>query len=108
MKWYRLFDDEQALLVALGPDAKRVVRIGERRVCLFHNAGSYHAFDHLCPHNKHSLLEGSINHLGEVVCPLHGYRYSLKDGRECDSKSGSLTIHRIEIRDEGVFLGLSV
>lgn len=107
MKWYKLFADETQLTNALGDQGRRMVRVGERRLCLVRQGQQYHAFDNLCPHNKHSLLEGQINYLKEVVCPLHGYRYSLKDGLECEGRSGSLIIHKLEIRDDGIFLGLN-
>lgn len=107
MKWYKLFADEDQLNVALGDQGRRMLRIGERRLCLVKNDALYYAFDNLCPHNKHSLLEGKVNYLGEVICPLHGYRYSLKDGLECEGRSGALAVHEIEIRANGIFLGIN-
>jgi len=107
MKWYRLFENQARLDSALGSDARKIVRLGERRICLVKHEGRYHAFDNLCPHNLHSLFEGNINYLGEVICPLHSYRYNLKDGLECEGRSGSLTIHQIEFREEGIFLGVN-
>lgn len=107
MKWYRLFEGQAQLDRALGSEARRMLRLGERRICLVKNEGRYHAFDNLCPHNKHSLLEGNINYLDEVVCPLHGYRYSLKDGLECEGRSSSLAVHQVEIRSDGIFLGVN-
>lgn len=106
MKWYKLFNSELKLKAAIGSSGKKIIRIGERRVCLFFHDGAFLAFDNLCPHNMHSLFEGNINHLKEIVCPLHGYRYNLKDGRECEGKSGDLKIHKVEVRPEGVYLGL--
>ncbi len=83
-----------------------MVRIGEKRVCIFHLDSGFKVFDNLCPHNGHSLLEGNVNYLGEVVCALHGYRFDLNHGRESESKCADLQLHKIEITDEGVFLGL--
>ena len=102
-----MFEDQAQLDQALGAPARKMVRIGEKRLCLVKHEGQYHAFDNLCPHNKHSLLEGSINYLEEVVCPLHGYRYSLKDGLECEGKSAALKVHKVEFRANGVFLGVN-
>jgi nitrite reductase/ring-hydroxylating ferredoxin subunit len=107
MKWYKLFDTESKLRNALGEAGRKIVRIGDKRVCLFLHENTYHAFDNLCPHNMHSLFEGKVNYLSEIVCPLHGYRYNLLDGRECEGKSGDLIIHKLEVRTEGVFLGLN-
>lgn len=106
IKWYKLFHTEDKLRAALGEAGRKMVRIGQKRVCLFLHEDAFYAFDNLCPHNMHSLFEGNVNYLKEIVCPLHGYRYSLKDGRECEGKSGDLVIHSLEVRPEGVYLGL--
>lgn len=107
MKWFRLFESEDKLNAALENTGRKMLRVGDRRLCLFRNGQHFHVFDNLCPHNKHSLFEGNINFQDEIVCPLHGYRYKLKDGLECDGRSGALTIHALDIRSDGVFLGLN-
>lgn len=88
----------------MGSESRKIVRIGDKRICLVLNNGEFHAFDHLCPHNQHSLLEGTINYQNEVVCPLHSYRFSLKDGSECEQRTRPLKIHSLKIKSDGVFL----
>lgn len=107
VKSYKLFETETAIQKAIPFGGKKMVRIGEKRVCIFHLESGYKVFDNLCPHNGQSLLDGKLNYLEEIVCPLHGYRYNLNDGKECESRSPDLTIHQIEITERGVFLKLN-
>ncbi|KYG83475.1 Rieske (2Fe-2S) protein [Roseivirga echinicomitans] len=104
MKSFKLFDSKNELLERMGVNERSIVRIGDHRICLVLNAGEFHAFDHLCPHNQHSLFEGTINYKNEVVCPLHSYRFSLKDGSECEQRTKPLRIHALKIENDGVFL----
>ncbi|MGW8121728.1 Rieske (2Fe-2S) protein [Roseivirga echinicomitans] len=107
MKTYKLFDSEQSLMESMGSETRKIVRIGERKICLVLNQGEFHAFDHLCPHNQHSLFEGTINYKNEVVCPLHSYRFNLADGSECEQRTKPLKIHALKIESDGVFLDVN-
>jgi nitrite reductase/ring-hydroxylating ferredoxin subunit len=103
-KSYKLFNSASDIQKAIPLGSKKMVRIGEKRVCIFNHDSGFKVFDNLCPHNGHSLLEGTINYLGEVVCPLHGYRFNLKNGKEGESRCRDLIIHQIDITIDGVFL----
>lgn len=106
MKRFKLFDTKEDLIESLDENGRLIIRIGDRKICLMQHEEQYHVFDHLCPHNKHSLFEGLINYQSEVVCPLHSYRFSLKDGVECEHRSAPLIIHKLGYEDLGVFLYL--
>ena len=104
MKSYKLAENREDLLNKLDEQGKTIIRLGERKICLFHHQGDFHVFDHLCPHNKHPLFEGAINFQNEIVCPLHAYRFSLKDGKECEHRTAALTIHNLKAEAEGIYL----
>ncbi|GGG24898.1 Rieske (2Fe-2S) protein [Pontibacter amylolyticus] len=104
--WHKVFDSvtearEQVPLRKL----KQLVLDG-RPICLAHTASGFFALDDSCPHLGYSLSKGTTNYLNEVICPWHSYRYSLQDGRECDFRTRKAVLHRIELRDEGVFVGI--
>ncbi len=104
VKRYKLFPSEEKLKTAIPLGTKKMLRIGERRICVFHHESGYKVFDNLCPHSGHSLLEGQINAFNEIVCPLHGYRFSLLDGRECEMRTQDLQLHKLEVSEGGAFL----
>ena len=44
--------------------------------------------------------------LGNVVCPLHRYRFNLQTGRDVTGEGYYLKIYPVEIPEEGVFIGI--
>jgi nitrite reductase/ring-hydroxylating ferredoxin subunit len=104
--WHKVFDSvnearEQVPLRKL----KQLVLDG-RSICFAHTATGFFALDDSCPHLGYSLSKGTTNYLNEVICPWHSYRFSLQDGRECDFRTRKAVLHRVELRDEGVFVGI--
>jgi 3-phenylpropionate/trans-cinnamate dioxygenase ferredoxin subunit len=44
--------------------------------------------------------------LGNVVCPLHRYKYALKNGRNISGEGYYLKHWPVEIRGNGIYVGL--
>jgi nitrite reductase/ring-hydroxylating ferredoxin subunit len=92
----RLFENKQ----------KRIFRIGEAKIIIAYFKNEYYAFDYLCPHQKHPLKDAKVTAFGEVVCPLHEYRFSLEYGSESNHKCGPLKRFKLHIKSDGVYLEL--
>lgn len=82
----------------------RVFQLPNFKVCIALYNGEYYAFSHLCPHQKHPLASANITAFGEVVCPLHEYRFSLSVGNEANNKCQALTRYKLHLNAEGVYL----
>lgn len=72
--------------------------------------GRVFALDNICPHRAGPLSEGIIgvdhaSRVEAVVCPLHAYKFSLRDGRGLDTEL-LLRSFPVEVRDGRVFVGL--
>ena len=63
------------------------------------------AFAHKCPHAGGTMAEGCLDALGNAVCPLHRYKFSLKNGRNVSGEGYYLKIYAVECRPDGVFIG---
>jgi 3-phenylpropionate/trans-cinnamate dioxygenase ferredoxin subunit len=50
--------------------------------------------------------EGYIDALGNVVCPLHRYKFDLKNGRNISGEGYYLKNWPVEIREDGVYVGI--
>ena|ERR1700754_1527936 len=106
MDWIKVFPDSAAARNVLVNDRPQLVIIGSRRICLVLHGETLMAIEDKCSHNGESLSKGTINYLGEVVCPWHGYRFNLKTGRESEERSRDLTTYPVRESEEGVFIGL--
>jgi len=93
------------------PGQGRCFVADEKQIAVFRfRDGRVFAIDNQCPHRKGPLSEGvvGIDHASgveSVVCPLHAYKFSLRDGRGLDTELMA-RIYRIEVRGERIFVSL--
>jgi len=57
----------------------KVVEVNGRSIAVYNAGGTIHAFDSFCAHRSGPLAEGIFDR-DSVVCPWHGFRFSLRDG----------------------------
>lgn len=107
MKWYKVFDSEEVAEKTIGAQSAILLKIGDKRLCMARHNNDYYVTDDKCPHNGESLSKGKVNFLGEIICPWHNYRYSLKHGSECEGKTQDLDTYSVERREDGIFVGIS-
>ena len=89
----------------IGLGQGRCFLIGARKVALFRlRNGKVYALDAVCPHRAGPLAEGVIGH-DTVICPFHGYKFSLADGRGLDNDF-AVSSYPAEVRDGMIFLGV--
>ncbi len=84
------------------------IQAGEKSLCIGKHHGNYFAFAEKCPHAGGLLADGFIDALGNVVCPLHQYRYNLKNGYNSSGEGYFLRTMPVEIRGDGVFVGFKI
>lgn len=63
----------------------RTFEVDGRLIALFHTNEGYFAIDDLCPHAGASLGAGYVENC-VVVCPLHAWRFDVRDGTWCDNR----------------------
>ncbi|MGB4842845.1 MAG: Rieske 2Fe-2S domain-containing protein [Ferruginibacter sp.] len=60
-----------------------------------------------CPHAGGILADGYIDPVGNIVCPLHHYKYSLQNGRNTSGEGYYLKRFEVELREDGVYINIS-
>lgn len=83
------------------------VMADEKRICIGKFKEEFFAFAAKCPHASGLFVNGFIDALGNVVCPLHRYKFCMKNGRNVSGEGYFLKHWPVEIRDDGVFVGLA-
>ena len=58
----------------------KVVIVEGKRILLCRSAAGIHAMDETCPHQAMSLEGGRVRGTS-IICPHHGARFNLEDGR---------------------------
>jgi nitrite reductase/ring-hydroxylating ferredoxin subunit len=82
------------------------VKAGDKTICVAKHEGALFAFAQKCPHAGGFFCEGWLDALGNVVCPLHRYKFSLKNGRNVSGEGYYLKHWPVEAREDGVYVGL--
>ncbi len=106
MEWLKIFSGEEEALQRLLNNKPQLVIANGQRICLVNANKRFFAVQDSCTHSGASLSLGTINYLGEIICPLHSYCFSLQTGQELSSRSRDLKTYPIKIDDSGFFIGI--
>jgi 3-phenylpropionate/trans-cinnamate dioxygenase ferredoxin subunit len=52
------------------------------------------------------MVMGYIDMQGNAVCPLHRFKFALKNGYNTTGEGYNMKTYPIEIREEGIYIGL--
>jgi nitrite reductase/ring-hydroxylating ferredoxin subunit len=83
------------------------VEVNGRKICLSLQQGKVHACSNKCPHAGGNLAQGYIDAMGNIVCPLHRYRFDLNNGRNTSGEGFFLKTFPVEQRENGVYVCLN-
>ncbi|MBA2500793.1 MAG: Rieske 2Fe-2S domain-containing protein [Chitinophagaceae bacterium] len=103
-RWQKIAEHINELIpedVALGileVDGKKMT-IGRRGDIMFVCA-------HKCPHAGGILSQGFIDALGNLVCPLHRFKFNPCNGFNVSGEGYYLRHWPIECREDGVWIGM--
>ncbi|GAB3820565.1 Rieske (2Fe-2S) protein [Pontibacter rugosus] len=104
--WHKVFASVTEAAAKVPVRKLHKLELENQQICFAHTATGFFAISDTCPHLGYSLSKGTTNYLNEIICPWHSYRYNLDSGRECDYKSRNATTYPVELREDGVFIGL--
>lgn len=83
------------------------LRIAGKRICLVTRNDSVYACAAHCPHAGGDLASGYVDAMGNIVCPVHHYRFSLKSGYNASGEGFFLKTYPIEEREDGLYIGIT-
>lgn len=103
IRWVRLASTPEEL--PFGRDGLIEIEIGDKQICLARHEGQVFACTARCPHAGGYISEGYIDPQGNVVCPLHRYKFSLANGRNVSGEGYYLKTYPVETRPDGIYIG---
>lgn len=103
LTWYKIADHINEL--NFGSNNIATVDFRDKKVCIGLFKERLFAFSPKCPHAGGSMADGYIDALGNVVCPLHRYKFDLKNGRNVSGEGYYLKNWPVEVREDGVYIG---
>lgn len=100
--WVKIADSVDAL--SFGSNHITELLVDRKRFCVARYREQLYAFPALCPHAGAAFINGFVDALGNVVCPLHHYRFSLKNGHNTSGEGYHLRRWRIDVRPDGIYI----
>jgi len=101
--WHKLADSAAEL--PFNENSLLQTEVADKKICLSKKDGIIKACIAKCPHAGGVLADGYIDPLGNIVCPLHRYRFDMQNGRNTSGEGYFLKTFPVEIRENGVFVG---
>jgi len=102
--WYKVSDHITELEFADNNIA--IAEVKGKKICIGKFIEEIFAFTYKCPHAGGVLADGYIDALGNIVCPIHRYKYNLKNGHNVSGEGYYLKHWEIELREDGVYVGM--
>jgi 3-phenylpropionate/trans-cinnamate dioxygenase ferredoxin subunit len=102
--WHKIADHINEIVFSENNIA--VADMNGKKICIARFNEKIFAFANKCPHAGGILADGFIDALGNVVCPLHRYKYDMKNGRNISGEGYYLKHWPVEIRNDGIFVGI--
>lgn len=100
--WYKLEEGQ----LPFTEKSISVMEVNGKKICCTLHEGRLFAFAYKCPHAGGIMADGAIDAAGNVVCPLHRYKFSLKNGYNSSGEGYYLKTYPIEQREDGPWLGM--
>ncbi len=105
LKWHKVAESVNEM--SFGNNGIATVEAGGKTICIASFDGGWYGFAFKCPHASGIMANGNLDASGNVVCPLHRYKFSIKNGRNTSGEGYFLKTYPVEWRDDGLFVGLS-
>lgn len=102
LTWYKIADNIS--LINFNANGLAEIDMNGKMICIAKHQDQLFACTQKCPHAGGILADGHLDALGNLVCPLHKYKFSLKNGRNISGEGYFLKIFKTEERENGIFV----
>src|SRR5581483_3066707 len=102
-EWFKIAETLNELL--FNNNNLSVVEVNRKKITLAKYKDEILACAYLCPHASGILAEGYIDAPGNIVCPVHRYKFNLTNGRNVTGEGYYLKTYPVKVNAEGVFVG---
>lgn len=82
------------------------IEVAGKKVCVLKSRNELRACAAKCPHASGKLAEGFIDALGNIVCPIHRYKFDPANGRNVSGEGYYLKTYLLEVRGDGIYIGI--
>ncbi len=103
-KWYKIADCLGE--ISFSTEGLFNTEVDGKKICIALFKDELYATSAKCPHAGGILSHGYVDATGNIVCPIHRYKFSLATGRNVTGEGYYLKTYLIENRETGIFIGM--
>ena len=102
--WHKIANSIEEL--NFSPSGLTEIEVNGKKICLGLHNNNLFACTQKCPHAGGLLAEGTLDARGNLVCPLHHYRFNIKSGYNTSGEGFFLKTYPVKILPDGVYADL--
>jgi len=80
------------------------IEIEGKSICIIKAITGLKACFSKCPHAGGDLSSGFLDQKGNIICPVHNYRFNLNSGRDTNGEGYFLKIFPVKENEQGIFI----
>ena len=103
--WIRIAENIEQIHFAENNIA--AINVEGKSICVIKTPKGLKACVSKCPHACGDLSSGFLDKRGNIICPVHGYRFNLNNGRDTEGEGYFLKMFEIKEDDDGVYITLT-
>jgi nitrite reductase/ring-hydroxylating ferredoxin subunit len=103
--WYKIADSLADL--PINTNGLCEVEVNGKTICIVVSNNEVKACASKCPHAGGNMSNGYVDALGNIVCPLHRYKFSLTNGRNTSGEGYFLKTFEVENRENGIYVAFA-
>lgn len=103
-EWKKIAEHPNEL--GFGTNHIAVVEVNGKKICVGKHHDRFFGFAYKCPHAGAPMINGFIDPLGNVVCPLHRYKFSMKSGYNVTGEGFHLKTWPVDWQEDGVYINM--
>lgn len=104
LEWHLIAESPAEIMLA--ENGIGVTEIKGKKICITRHNEQWFAFAYKCPHASGIMADGYVDAIGNIVCPVHRYKFNLHNGRNTSGEGYYLKTYPVECRENGVFIGM--
>lgn len=104
--WHRILNTYELEHNTTPENRPVLLEIEGKKYCLFHIGGNYCVTNEKCPHAGGHLSHGACDAKGNIVCPVHRYRFNPCTGKNVSGEGLYLENYAVEKRSDGLYVGI--
>jgi len=81
-----------------------VIELKGKKICIGKYKDELFGFAYKCPHAGGIMADGYIDAIGNIVCPLHRYKFNIANGRNTSGEGYYLKHWKVERRSDGIYI----